>query len=179
MKRQSLAQEIDHYIERGRASTQRDFAVRSGIGHTILCRWLAGTSWQSAETVASSESALELSLGRTRSHESLTCDPRAVTKTQGSAFYAPNATVEVSYERSSVPPRRPYSLDVMVHKQAATQARSINLRRERNRYPSVEGVAENRARPRLSPTSSMETLGHRWRQWPNLKLTSSLVCGRR
>ncbi|OFL71720.1 transcriptional regulator [Corynebacterium sp. HMSC063G05] len=62
LMRQSLAQEIEHYIERGWASSQSDFAVRSGIGHAVLRRWLAGTSWPSTETVASAESVLELPL---------------------------------------------------------------------------------------------------------------------
>lgn len=58
LMRQALALEI----ERGWASSQSEFAVHSGIGHAVLRRWRAGSSWPSTETVASAEAVLELPL---------------------------------------------------------------------------------------------------------------------
>lgn len=94
LMRPSLAQEIERYIERGWASSQSDFAVRSGIGHAVLRRWLAGTSWPSTETLASAEGCWSCRCGRTKTLANPTCAPKAATTTPNSVFDVPGATVK-------------------------------------------------------------------------------------
>lgn len=60
--RNALVREIERYIERGWAASQKDFAERAGIGETVLRRWISGERWPAVHTVAAAESALETSL---------------------------------------------------------------------------------------------------------------------
>lgn len=60
--RESLVREIERYIERGWAASQKDFAERAGIGETVLRRWISGERWPAVHTVAVAEAVLETSL---------------------------------------------------------------------------------------------------------------------
>lgn len=60
--RSRLIEVIEKYIENGWASSYSDFAVRAGIGHTVLSRILSGDVWPSTAVLAQLEQAVELPL---------------------------------------------------------------------------------------------------------------------